>query len=224
MPIASHSARPAGAAARALLAAAVLVSTLLLATSAQAYSPQIDFRDATPWSASDQQASFTGTAAGITLTLQAKPEPAKLWWDGTDGSGVRLSYENDEIESQERLKITFAHEVDLSAIYISDLFYEDGYSEMGSYRINDEAWQPFDAVNLPGNGNGNGEHVIDLGGPISGVSMLRFRAPGEIGDQDHEFALMGLDARPAAAHPMPEPSAALLFATGFLVTARRRRR
>ena len=106
---------------------------------ATTYAPQVDFRDGSFWSDANEEHSYSGSQSGVDLTISAAPSEATLWWDDKDGLGIRFSYENDEVESDEILRISFHDEVTLLAIYISDLFVEDGYAEKGSYRINDGA-------------------------------------------------------------------------------------
>ena len=185
------------------------------------YAPQIDFRDGSLWSDADKEHSYSGSQSGVDLTISAAPIEATLWWDDMDGLGIRLSYENDEVESEEVLRISFHDEVALLAIYISDLFVEDGYSEKGSYRINDGAWVHFDAMSIPGS-NDNGERLIAFGSPIHGVDSIDFSAPGKINhNEDHEFALMGLDV---SAILVPEPNTALLLSMGLWMVGLRARR
>ena len=202
-------------------AAITVLSFCVLAASSQAasYTPQIDFRDAGLWSGADHQTDFAGNQAGIDLIVTATPGPGTLWWDDKDGLGIRLSYENDEIEANEILRVSFHQEVDLSAIYISDLFVENGYTETGAYRINGGNWVSFDAQTLPGSGS-NGEHVILFGTPVLVVQLVEFSAPGKTNGANHEFALMGFAA---TANPIPEPGAAMLFGAGLLVVSARRR-
>lgn len=195
------------------------------------FSPQVDFRDPSIWGGADHATSFSATQNGVDITLYAQPTPAGLYWDSTDGVGIRHNYEKDEIEEDERLKVLFGGETQLSAIYVSDLFFEDGYLEQGYYQILNGswlAWEMFDAT-LPGTQQ-NGEHVIAFN-PAVVVTGLKFKAPGKMNGQNHEFSLLGLDVtavltRSFPPTPVPEPSASLLFSAGglFVVAALRRRR
>jgi hypothetical protein len=97
------------------------------------------------------------------------------------------------------------------ALLITDLFIEDGFTEQGSYSLDGGAsWTDFFADGL----HSNGEVELALGAGIDGIL---FTAPGIVGDENHEFSVGGFDA---GVHPMPEPSAALMFAVGFLVVGR----
>jgi hypothetical protein len=179
---------------KSLVASGVLSCLVAFATGAHAlpFAPQIDFRDSNPWSGANNQASF--------------------------GLGVRRSYENDEIESDEILKVSFDMPVELTAIYISDLFHERGYFEEGSYSINGATWVDFDASSLPGS-NDNGERMISFANPVGDVSYVEFTAPGRINGENHEFALMGFDVIVHVPDPIPvpEPGTGLLLGLGLVL-------
>jgi hypothetical protein len=205
---------------KSLVASGVLSCLVAFATGAHAlpFAPQIDFRDSNPWSGANNQASFNGSQAGVSLSLDPNPNPATLWWDNKDGLGVRRSYENDEIESDEILKVSFDMPVELTAIYISDLFHERGYFEEGSYSINGATWVDFDASSLPGS-NDNGERMISFANPVGDVSYVEFTAPGRINGENHEFALMGFDVIVHVPDPIPvpEPGTGLLLGLGLVL-------
>jgi hypothetical protein len=204
---------------KSLLAFIVLFSLCTFVASAHAtpFTPQIDFRDGALWSEADHQASFSGSQAGIALTVSATPDPATLLWDNVDGLGIRLSYEDDEVEAHEILSVSFQQGVVLSAIYLADLFFENGYAEQGSYRIDSGAWVTFDANTLPGS-NDNGERLILFGSPIDDVHFVEFGAPGRINGENHEFSLMGFDAE-VKITTVPEPNTAVLVGAGLLMVA-----
>lgn len=192
----------------------------------------IDFRVDDPWQGANGLASFDYMG----ITLSASPGGSLLWQDSEDGLGIQnaprvdipAGYENDEIEGSELLEISFVQSTLLNAIYLADLFIEQGsngpYFEMGQYSINGGAWVDFSADDATYNwrGNDNGEIFLVLN--IPDVNSIRFRAPGVILDQNHEFAVQGVDV----GAPMPEPATILLLASGaggyFLTRMRRRKR
>lgn len=47
---------------------------------------------------------------------------ANIYWDPIDGLGVMGGQQNDEIDSDERLTVTFGSEVEMAGIWLSDLF------------------------------------------------------------------------------------------------------
>ena len=197
------------------------------------FDPQLDFR-AEEWSGADYASSYTQVDGGVEVTLIALPSLAELFWCAEDGIGIRHNYEVDEIEADERLRVLFDTTVQLSAIYVSDLFVENGYSETGSYRLWNGSgpwgeWQTLDAATLPGTGS-NGEHVLSFADAIA-VTEINFKAPGLVGAEDHEFSVAGFDllteqgpVDPPSPGSIPEPSSLVLLSAGFVVLTAARRR
>jgi hypothetical protein len=179
----------------------------------------IDFRSAT-FSGADNAATFSASAGGVTTTLTPDPREAKLYWDSTDGIGVRWSYETDEIEAIEKLTVSFSTPIRVQEIMLTDLFYEDGYLETGWYELDGGAanWFSADLSQIPGSTNG-----VKLLSLDQTVSSIRFGAPGRFDGENHEFSVARI--RFGAAAPIPEPaSGALLGLGGMLVGLAVRRR
>jgi len=202
-----------------------ILLTFLLAGAAHAspFVPDFDFRGGGVFEPPGNVNSHTATDAGLTITIQAYETTSgglvpngTLYWDSNDGYGIReLSYEEDEVEHPEVLGISFGETTFVERFLITDLFIEHGYIEEGSYSLDDGAsWTTFYADGL----HSNGEVELALGASIDGIL---FTAPGIVGDENHEFSIGGFDT--GQAHPIPEPSAALMFAVGFLVVGRRAR-
>jgi hypothetical protein len=197
-----------------------LTAILFLLIAGPAAASTIDFRDAA-FSGANYQASFSAPVDGYTVTLRALPNGAKLYWDSTDGMGVRYSYEADEIEGIERLRIRFSTPVYLTSVLLTDLFNENGYLERGSYRLNATgSWTRFKADPGQTLGSTNGELEL-LFDPETIITSIAFRAPGwlPLRNQNHEFSVAAMEVS-----AVPIPAAAWLLGTGLvgLVAVRRR--
>jgi len=215
-----HASKGQHALVRVLLAAAVVVvGSALAPTDARALL--IDFRALPFETSANFDTSYTVNVAGVgNVTLTAAPTGATLYWDATDGFGVRYSYETDEIEGPERLTVTFADPVRVNSLYLTDLFHENGYLETGSYSLNGGAYQNFlaDVSAVPNTTNGEKTLTV-AGSPL--VSTITFRAPGLInclygttGCENHEYSVAGLDVSSYA--KVPEPGTVILLGTGLL--------
>lgn len=176
--------------AKSVAAAAFLAGALMAnATFAAPLTPQVDFRS-NVFSAADNQTSFHIVEAGIGFTLEAfhadingNLTAANLWWDSMDGVGVRGGWNDDEIDINDVLRITFDNTIGLSEIYISDLFaqqHHNGlvYDEQGQYQIDNGVTVSFDAGTLGSTAGDklNGENLITLSKVVP-VNSLTFTSP-----------------------------------------------
>jgi hypothetical protein len=201
-----------------------VVTTLCLLT-ANAFAAVINFRDLA-FSGAFDLPSFSQpvTVDGLSLTLTVEAlqtdvslPTGTLWWDATDGLGIRNtsgSYEDDEIEGSELFKLSFSTPVLLSQIFFTDLFsHEGGHAETGWYDLNGSG-SPVTFLADPSQvpGSTNGERTLSF--PPSEVQFITFSAPGKLTfdgwEQHHEFSVAGVDITPT-----PEPGTILLLGSGL---------
>jgi hypothetical protein len=198
---------------------------LVLIFAGTAAASTVDFRDSATFGGALNQSSYSASVDGNTITLTAMPTGARLWWDSTDGLGVRYLFESDEIQGVERLKISFAAPVQLESVLITDLFNEDGYLERGYYQLNgSDSWIQFTALASQTSGT-NGELTVPID-PSVLVSSILFRSPGLVlfPLQSHEFSVAAIVTDPPTSVPIP--AAVWLLGSGLvgLVALRRRMR
>ena len=205
----------------------LFTATLFFLMTASAFANIIDFTT-NDFAPAHDQASFDITVDGIGLKFEAKTfidEPATLWWDNhddfgnADGFGVQYSYEADEIEGQEFLKITFTSgPFDLQKVYITDLFSEP-YHETGKYQLNGSgSWSSFEALEgqTPSPAS-NGELMLAINAPE--VYSIIFSAPGLLQNgSDNEFSVAGIEGTASAntTAAVPIPPAVLLLGSGLV--------
>ncbi len=197
------------------------------AASAEAvpFLPEVDFRG-TAFAVGHGHSSLaavTGLHSFSLETLSTAGGPAEidgaLFWSAEDGFGISgSSYEQDEIEGSELLRLHFSEPLFLERLLISDLFIE-AVMETGAYSTNGGAsWISFSADGL----SSNGEIEVAV---HAEVQTLLFSAPGQSALGNHDFSLAGFDAnRIADANQIPqtpEPTSGLLVAAGLLALARR---
>lgn len=204
----------------------------LLLASSGASANFIDFRTSA-FSTSDYKTSFQYTDTdGTKLNIVPGPAgTASLYWDSTDGFGVRGSagYETDEIDSAESLSVNFSKNVYVNSFLATDLFNESGYLEIGYYSLNGGSAVKFmaDASQVPTTTNGVKTVAVN-----NYANSITFTAPGKLWSgfqlQNHEFSVAGITIGSGSSVPELDPgpassAMALLIAAGFALHGRRRR-
>ena len=205
----------------------LITTTLCFLMTASAFASLIDFTD-NQFAPAHNQPSFDITVDGVGLRFEAMTffdGPATLWWTEyddfrfKDGFGVQYSYEADEIEGPEFLKISFTSgPFDLQKVYITDLFSEP-YRETGKYQLNGSgSWFGFEALEgqTPSPAS-NG--VLELLIIASAVDSIIFSAPGILQNgTDNEFSVAGIEgvASLTPTTVVPIPPAILLLGSGLL--------
>lgn len=203
-------------------------------------SPQVDFRSDS-FSSADNQHSVSGEVDGVGFTVSAyrlndvgELEEALLWWDALDGLGIRGGGQEDEIDGDERLVITFDTVVGLSDLFFSDLFAGEStmgtiLDEAGTAALDSDVTIDFSAEQLVGTDGdkANGEHVLSLS-KVEPVLSITLSAS----DLGHDFALIGFTDPPLnnSGGPtneteikppvgIPVPGTSTIFVLGLLLLA-----
>lgn len=202
---------------------------LLFVSANSASASTIDFRQSV-WHAAHNNASFdynftSGALDGLSLNIQAGPSGARIWQDGVDGLGVIFRWENDEIEWDETLKLSFSDDVTLNTLSFADLF-KEGHTETGRYSTDlGSSWTEFRAITR---GN-NGQLTLNIGNIATDSIWFAGTMRG-----GHEFAVQRLGLTYARPMPpinppvtppteVPEPATMLLLASGMIGAGARRK-
>jgi hypothetical protein len=141
----------------------------------------------------------------------------KLWWDDEDGFGIyNPGYEKDEIESPEKMHISFSTAVYVDYFDLTDLFYEGSprYEEIGWYNFDGDfdtskvVFSQTDHSQEP-DPLSNGEYQLDINQIITDIW---FSSPGLVNcRENHEFSVAGVEVS-----PVPEPATMLLLGSGLI--------
>jgi len=211
----------------ALIFALALVFNLTCLVIAPARAYFVNFT-ASGFNPGENSSSITRNLGGYQVTVEVvAPVGASLFWSGVghpdayrflDGFGINggpLSYQADEIEGPEILRVRFATPVNLYSIQLTNLFVEGSpsYLEQGFYSLNGSAPVAFLADPNQRAGSVNDGLRILTGFSPSSVSQIDFTAPGRINGQSHEFSLAGLDIGFAV---LPGPATLLLLGMGLV--------
>lgn len=180
------------------------------------FASLIDFRTDEPFKTDqpNNQTIYSATIGSLIIDFipSGPVETPLLYWDSTDGFGVQAgSYEADEVEYPEMLEIHFSEKVYISDFYLTNLFFEHGYEEIGSWSIDQENWNSFSqtdhSVIL---GSTNGDYTLGINLELD---TIWFDALGkQIIGQNHEFSVGGVKI----SAPVPEPTTILLLGAGLL--------
>jgi hypothetical protein len=140
---------------------------------------------------------FTASVGALTYN----PGPG----GGVDGIGIK----DDEISLNQVLFVGLSEALNLSKLYLTDLFYEGNprYQEIGRYRFNGGAWKQFSASTDQEPGSSNGEFIINPD-PTLLISAIEFEA---IDSTRNDFSVRGMDIVSA-----PEPATMMMLGTGLL--------
>lgn len=172
-----------------------IVFGLLFVLSNTASADFVDF-SSSDFAAANGATSFEATAAGVDMTITPAPIGSKIYWDSTDGLGVDSLYwldEQDEIDNCESLTIVFDNSVSLASVSLTDLFYENGYLEMGYYILDDGTIEKFSADMSQVSGT-NGELTVDIG--ADKITAITFKAFPSFFYKDHDYSVKGIDITP----------------------------
>lgn len=236
---------------------------LATSTSALAVPIQIDFNvPGFAGPATGTQQTFVKNIVGLpTMTFEALDEnlnaAGKLHWDANDGNGfgdgfgvrdfsnlhtggglpaVGSTYSQDEIEANERLRLTFSAPTLINSFNVTDFFYENEgnltglpvcvvndpscYREIGEYSLNGGlTWISF--LSDPNQLRANQSNGILTVAVNDFATSVIFRSQGVLFvngfpyGQLHDFSLAGVNIDRADIPETPEPATLALLGIGL---------
>lgn len=178
---------------------------------------------------------------GDDLAITMETNAGFLTWSPQSGVAIKsfAGYQSDEIEGGERLRLYFSKPVNLVAVGVGKLFYENNfgtpqcpgpgcYLETGEIWINDTTMVPISAApdRLRGLTDGYNQFLT----VYNNVSVMELRFPGLVilpgfqGLQFHEGAFRDLMIQMPDPPQVPEPGTMLLVGAGLATLAVRRKR
>jgi hypothetical protein len=165
--------------------------------------------------------SFSGAGGNTTfyndtygITLDAGPKDhwllpdATLTWNSDFGVGINFGLidESDEIDYPEILTMAFDNEVNLESIYISKLFHDELFLDLGFCKFKLAEWDEEGTYELNTGetvdfitANNNGELVLDINKTVKSISLFAKEECG--GFLTNDFAVRGVNYT-----SVPEPA------------------
>jgi len=203
----------------------ILLAVFAFSVSAQAVSVDFTGQD---WKDAINSSSYQTSATVGNVTLSTSKSWHYLNFNGSDsevrgcvsGSGLHdlaclgdgIGIRNDEISGYEELLIEFAEAVDVTKIYLLDLFGAEKTGEKALI-INSNNIDKIVTGTVDSNGNSNPggffsvEYSVIEGQGLTSILLKGYK------DCFSDYALAGLEIAPSA---VPVPGAAILFGSALL--------
>jgi hypothetical protein len=201
--------------------AGLATCALLMGIISVANATYIDFAS-TDFSGANGQSSYTTTSQGIDITIEAyntywfsqgwgTTNDTISWNPGPSGGVDGIGVNDDEIsnngglQSSEYLYISFTSELHVDSVDLTDLFYEDGYFERGSYWLETSTgWETQQFFIQDNSSAVNGAFTLSLDRDVVGLWFA-----GINNQPQHDYSIRGIQTT------VPEPATLLLFGAGL---------